>query len=166
VREVVTMHRVCFVCHGNICRSPTAEAVFTKLVQAAALDDDFVVDSAGTASYHAGELADSRSRAAAKRRGYSIGHRARQFQRDDFGAFDLVCAMDSDNLQSLLRLAPTPEARDKVRLLRSFDPVAPSGAEVPDPYYGGASGFDDVIDICERACRGLLVHLRPGAQPR
>lgn len=152
-------HRVCFVCLGNICRSPTAEAVFTKLVQVASLEDDFVIDSAGTASYHAGEPADSRSRAAAKRRGYSIGHRARQFQRSDFGAFDLVCAMDSDNLQNLLQLAPTPQAKQKVKLLRSFDPTAPSGAEVPDPYYGGERGFDDVIDICERACRGLLLQL-------
>jgi protein-tyrosine phosphatase len=160
------MHRVCFVCLGNICRSPTAEAVFDKLVQDASLEHAFIIDSAGTASYHLGEEADSRSRAAAKRRGYSIGHRARQFQRSDFGEFDLVCAMDSDNLGTLLRLAPTPEAKQRVKLLRSFDPTAPSGAEVPDPYYGGERGFDDVIDICERACRGLLEQLQNGAGRR
>jgi protein-tyrosine phosphatase len=160
------MHRVCFVCLGNICRSPTAEAVFHKLVQDASLEHAFVIDSAGTASYHQGEQADSRSRAAAKRRGYSIGHRARQFQRSDFSEFDLVCAMDSDNLGTLLRLAPTPEAKQKVKLLRSFDPTAPRGAEVPDPYYGGERGFDDVIDICERACRGLLAQLQNGAGRR
>lgn len=160
------MHRVCFVCLGNICRSPTAEAVFAKLVRDASLEDEFVIDSAGTAAYHVGELADSRSRAAAKRRGYSIGHRARQFQRSDFGQFDLVCAMDRDNLEALLRLAPTPEAKQKVKLLRSFEPTAPQGAEVPDPYYGGERGFDEVIDICERACRGLLAQLHAGVTRR
>lgn len=154
------MHRVCFVCLGNICRSPTAEAVFTKFVRDAALESQFVIDSAGTASYHAGELADARSRAAAERRGYSIQHRARQFQRSDFDEFDLVCAMDTDNLEGLLRLARSPEAKQKIRLLRSFDATAADGATVPDPYYGGERGFDEVIDICERACRGLLEHFR------
>jgi protein-tyrosine phosphatase len=156
------MMRVCFVCLGNICRSPTAEAVFTKLVRDAALDEHFVIDSAGTASYHAGELADARSRASAKRRGYDIVHRARQFQRKDFAEFDLVCAADHDNVSALRALAPNDEARQKVRLLRSFDPIAPTGAEVPDPYYGGERGFDEVIDICERACRGLLERAKAG----
>jgi protein-tyrosine phosphatase len=160
------MNSVCFVCLGNICRSPTAEAVFAKFVQAAALEEAFAIDSAGTASYHVGELADARSRAVAMRRGYEIRHRARQFQRRDFDAFELVCAMDADNLHGLQRLAQTPEQRQKVRLLRSFDPTAPSGAEVPDPYYGGERGFDEVIDICERACRGLLEHFCPGASAR
>ena len=156
------MYRVCFVCLGNICRSPTAEAVFQKLVQDASLNDDFVVYSAGTASYHVGQLADPRSRTAAKRRGYEIRSRARQFQLGDFEAFDQVCVMDADNLQTLLRLATTRDAKSKVSLLRSFDATAPVGAEVPDPYYGGERGFDDVIDICERACRGLLEHARRG----
>jgi len=156
------MHRVCFVCLGNICRSPTAEAVFAKFVADAVVEQEFFIDSAGTASYHKGELADVRSRAAAQRRGYSITHRARQFQRSDFAVFDLVCAMDSDNLAELRRLAPTPEAKLKIRLLRGFDPCAPDEAEVPDPYYGGERGFDEVIDICERACRGLLDQLCRG----
>ncbi|HEY5957785.1 MAG TPA: low molecular weight protein-tyrosine-phosphatase [Polyangiaceae bacterium] len=156
------MLRVCFVCLGNICRSPTAEAVFVKFVHEAGLLEQFDIDSAGTAGYHAGELADSRSRAAAKRRGYAITHRARQFQRSDFAQFDLVCAMDNDNLQALELLAPNDTARSKVRLLRSFDPEAPKGAEVPDPYYGGERGFDDVIEICERACRGLLEQAKAG----
>lgn len=157
------MFRVCFVCLGNICRSPTAEAVFCKLVQDAALEEQFLIDSAGTANYHVGELADARSRAAAKRRGYEIRHRARQFVRSDFEQFDLVCAMDADNYRDLLHLAPTPEAKEKVKLLRSFDPTARKAAEVPDPYYGGERGFDEVIEICERACRGLLEQMRPAA---
>lgn len=157
------MVRVCFVCLGNICRSPTAEAVFTKFVQDAALEDQFQIDSAGTANYHVGELADARSRAAAKRRGYEIRHRARQFLRTDFDAFDVVCAMDAENYQSLVQLAPDADAQQKVKLLRSFDATAKRGAEVPDPYYGGDRGFDEVIEICERSCRGLLDQLRPTA---
>jgi protein-tyrosine phosphatase len=156
------MIRVCFVCLGNICRSPTAEAVFGRLVRDAGLESEFEIDSAGTASYHVGGLADERSRSAAKLRGYQIRHRARQFMRSDFDAFDLVCAMDNDNLAALLLLAPSCEAKERVKLLRSFDPTASAGAEVPDPYYGGARGFDDVIDICERACRGLLDHIHRG----
>lgn len=154
------MYRVCFVCLGNICRSPTAEAVFTKIVKDSALEDRFIIDSAGTASYHVGEPPDARSRSAAKRRGYAMHHRARQFQRGDFDRFDLVCAMDSENLMNLKALAPSPDAKSKLRLLRSFDPSAADGAIVPDPYYGGERGFDEVIDICERACRGLLEHWR------
>lgn len=125
----------------------------------ARLEARILIDSAGTAAYHAGELADRRSRSAAERHGYSIDHVARQFQSSDFDRFDLVCAMDRENYDNLLRLASSSDARARVRLLRSFDPTAPAGAEVPDPYYGGERGFDDVIEICERACRGLLAHL-------
>jgi protein-tyrosine phosphatase len=138
--------------------------VFTKLVSDAGLSESFVIDSAGTSGYHEGELADPRSRAAAQRRGYDVRSRSRPFGVEDFEHFDLVCAMDEDNVRELLRLAKTPECASKVRLLRSFDPTAPEGAVVPDPYYGGARGFDDVIDICERACRGLLEHLAPGGR--
>jgi protein-tyrosine phosphatase len=159
------MPSVCFVCLGNICRSPTAEAVFTKLVADAGLADSFVIDSAGTSGYHEGELADPRSRSAAERRGYDIRSRSRPFRVEDFEQFDLVCAMDEDNVRELLRLAKTPEQAGKVRLLRSFDPSAAKAAVVPDPYYGGGRGFDDVIDICERACRGLLDHLTSRREP-
>jgi protein-tyrosine phosphatase len=155
---------VCFVCLGNICRSPTAEAVFAKLVKDAGREDEFFIDSAGTAGYHAGERADSRSRAAAHRRGYDIRSRARQFERDDFERFDIICVMDADNLRALEALAAGRESFNKVALLRSFDASAPTGAIVPDPYYGGERGFDEVIDICERACRGLLKHLSRGAK--
>jgi len=153
------MISVCFVCLGNICRSPTAEGVFSKMVQDAGLEEELLIDSAGTAGYHAGEFADARSRSAAERRGYRLVTRSRQFLRSDFAQFDYVCAMDLDNLRDLEKLAASPENRAKIYLFRSFDPTAPINAIVPDPYYGGDRGFDEVIDICERACHGLLAKL-------
>jgi protein-tyrosine phosphatase len=153
------MIRVCFVCLGNICRSPTAEAVFRHMVDNAHLSDQIAVDSAGTAGYHVGEPADSRARAAGQRRGYKLVGRARQFSHKDIEGFDYVLAMDQDNLRALRKLAPCDAAKEKIKLLRSFDATAEAGAEVPDPYYGGALGFDEVIDICERACHGLLQHI-------
>jgi protein-tyrosine phosphatase len=153
------MIRVCFVCLGNICRSPTAEGVFRKLVSEARLDASIEIDSAGTGDYHVGESPDSRARAAAQRRGYQLTGSARQFKASDFGRFDFVLAMDEDNLRALKRMAPDDAARSKLHLLREFDASAPAGAAVPDPYYGGAAGFDEVIEICERACRGLLEHI-------
>src|SRR5262245_29992787 len=127
--------RICFVCMGNICRSPTAEGVMRKLVTDAGLTERIVLDSAGTGDWHAGELPDPRACAAAKRRGLALTHRARQFTRDDFARFDLVLAMDAVNLKHLLRMAG-PRESPPIRLLRSFDPTAPDGAEVPDPYAG------------------------------
>ena len=157
---VDVMTRVCFVCLGNICRSPTAEGVFRRLVHDAKLDSQLEIESAGTAAYHVGESADARARAAAHRRGYELTGKGRQFQVRDFDAFDYVLAMDADNLRALKKLAPNDAARRKVQLLREYDPTALAGAEVPDPYYGGSEGFDNVIDICERACTGLLNHIR------
>ncbi len=124
--------------------------------------DDVVLDSAGTGAWHVGELADPRSRAAAKRRGLELVHRARQVTTNDLDAFDLFVAMDAANLAALQRLARdrAAGAPPELRLLRSFDATAPVGAEVPDPYSGGASGFEEVLDQCERACRGLLAHVR------
>lgn len=152
-------HRVCFVCLGNICRSPTAEGVFRHLVARAGLGEQFEIDSAGTAAYHEGESPDRRSAATAKARGMPLGGQARQFRSADFERFDHVLAMDRSNLSGLLRLAPNDEARKKVSLLRSHDPASGDGAEVPDPYYGGEDGFDDVFDICLAACTGLLAEL-------
>ena len=154
------MTRVCFVCLGNICRSPTAEGVFRRLVRDAKLEAEFEIDSAGTAAYQVGDLADSRARAAAHRRGYELAGNGRQFQVRDFDAFDYVLAADEDNVRALKKMAPSETARRKIHLLREYDPTAPAGAEVPDPYYGGPAGFDNVIDICERACTGLLNHIR------
>jgi protein-tyrosine phosphatase len=152
--------RLSFVCLGNICRSPTAEAVMRHLVREAGLEKKILLDSAGLGDWHVGEPRDSRSQTVGRRRGIPLEGVARQFRAADFARFDHVLAMDRQNRDGLLALAPDAAARAKVRLLRSFDPAAPPDAEVPDPYYGGPQGFDRVFDICEAACRGLLEHLR------
>ncbi|MEW6583560.1 MAG: low molecular weight protein-tyrosine-phosphatase [Actinomycetota bacterium] len=147
---------------GNICRSPTAEAVMAHLVDNAGLAERVIVDSAGTGSWHVGEPPDHRATAEATRRGVPMRGTAVQFQAVDFARFDLVLAMDADNRRHLERLAPDAESRAKVRLLRSFDPEATGDLAVPDPYYGGTDGFRRVFDMVEAACRGLLDHLRDG----
>jgi protein-tyrosine phosphatase len=151
--------RICFVCLGNICRSPTAHGVMARLVADAGLGAAIAIDSAGTGAYHIGELPDERSRAAARRRGVELSHRARQFERADLERFDLVIAMDRHNLRHLQRLLGG-RATPALALLRSFDPTAAPGAEVPDPWAGGEDGFEEVLDQCERACAGLLAHVR------
>jgi protein-tyrosine phosphatase len=148
--------RVCFVCLGNICRSPTAEGVMRHLVREAGLEERFEIDSAGTAGYHRGEPPDARARAAGQRRGIEIGGRARQFKAQDFERFHYVLAMDRSNFEDLLELAGEARRVDRLHLLRAFDPASPKGASVPDPYYGGEEGFEEVLDICFAACRGLL----------
>lgn len=151
--------RICFVCLGNICRSPTAHGVMVRLVTEAGLGAAIEVDSAGTAAYHVGELPDERSRVAARRRGIELTHRARQFTAADLDRFDLVVAMDGQNLHRLRQLAGG-RSHPPIALLRSFDPTAAPGAEVPDPWSGGDAGFEDVLDQCERACAGLLDRVR------
>ena len=126
----------------------------------AGLSDRVTIDSAGTGGWHVGELPDPRTRAAAARRGIELDHRGRQFRRDDFARFDLVLAMDAANHRALVALAPDAASKAKVRLLRSYDPAAPEGAEVPDPYYGGSDGFERVLDICEAACAGLIAEVK------
>lgn len=152
--------RVCFVCLGNICRSPTAEGVFRHLVAEAGLSARFEIDSAGTAGYHTGDAPDRRARAAGKRAGIVVDGAARQFRAGDFERFDYVIAMDASNLSDLQRLARGSESKAIVRLLRSFDPAAPKDAPVPDPYYGDAAGFDHVVELCRTACRHLLEEIR------
>ena len=152
--------RLSFVCLGNICRSPTAEAVMRHLIKKEGLEKKILLDSAGLGDWHIGHARDSRSQAVGKKRGVPLEGVARQFQPGDFARFDYVLAMDRQNQKGLLALAPDEQARAKVRLLRSFDPAAPPDAEVPDPYYGGPHGFEQVFDICEAACAGLLDHLR------
>jgi protein-tyrosine phosphatase len=159
------MTRLCFVCLGNICRSPTAEGIMLHLIERAGLAASISAESAGTADYHVGERPDPRTLATARARGVELPSVARRFERADFARFDYVLAADSDNLRRLQALAPDQEARDKVRLLRSFDPDSPPGAAVPDPYYGAGDGFERVFDICEAACRGLLEHLTRARQP-
>ncbi len=152
--------RVCFVCLGNICRSPTAEGVFRHLAAEAGLGEAFEIDSAGTAGYHSGDAPDPRARAAGKRAGIAVGGKARQFLSPDFARFEYVIAMDATNATNLRRIAPSPEARAKIRLMRSFDPDAPPNAPIPDPYYGEDSGFDEVLELCRVACQHLLQEIR------
>jgi protein-tyrosine phosphatase len=154
--------RIVFVCLGNICRSPTAEGVMRHLVERAGLASTITLDSAGTGAWHVGQPPDPRTTHAAATRGYDLSKlRARQFTPQDFAEFDLVLAMDRQNLANLERLAQRSAARvPPIKLFRSFDPSAAAGAEVPDPYSGGPSGFEEVLDICERACAGLLDHAR------
>jgi protein-tyrosine phosphatase len=130
-----------------------------SLVIEAGLENRIEVDSAGTAAYHVGERPDGRSRQAARRRGLRLDSRARQFVPGDFERFHYVLAMDLSNLADLEALLPSGDQKPHLGLLRSFDPLAPHGSEVPDPYYGGPGGFDEVLDLCEAACRGLLEHV-------
>ncbi len=151
------------VCMGNICRSPTAEGVFRHLVQQAGLQDRILIDSAGTHDYHVGSPPDERSQEHARKRGYELsGLRARQVSRQDFERFDLILAMDWENLQLLQEDCP-PAQRHKLRRLMEFAPAG-LGEVVPDPYYGGRQGFETVLDHVEAACQGLLAHIRENLQ--
>jgi protein-tyrosine phosphatase len=154
--------RILFVCMGNICRSPTAEGVMRHLVRESGLEDEIVIDSAGTGNWHAGDPPDQRATKAAKARGVTLEGAARQITVDDFEDFDYLLAMDRDNLAGIRAIAPDEEAAAKARLLREFDPAS-AGApdlDVPDPYYGGPQGFETVLDQVEAACRGLLDEIR------
>jgi len=183
--------RVLFVCLGNICRSPMAEAVFRKLVREAGLEHRFDIDSAGIGAWHTGEPPDERATAVAARRGLALTGSARQVRAAELEDYDYVLAMDEENLAALRRLARTqarraaragqarPDGpgvagaaagvaqgrspiRPRLLLLREFDPAAggPEDLDVPDPYYGGPGGFDDVYDMIERAAQGLLERVR------
>ncbi len=150
---------VLFVCMGNICRSPTAEGVFRHLLGREAPELDVEMDSAGTHAYHVGDQPDHRAQAAAMRRGIDLSTiRARRICDEDFSNFDLILAMDEDNLGLLVESCP-PDQRDKLRLFLEY--AAESGVEnVPDPYYGGANGFEQVLDLVEIAALGLISDLR------
>jgi len=154
--------RILMVCLGNICRSPTAEAVMIRLLEAEGLADRIEVASAGTGSWHVGEPPDARSAAAARGRGVQLHGHAQQVTGADFARYDLLVAMDASNRRALLALAPDAQAREKVVLLRELDPeaLAARDTDVPDPYYGGTDGFDIVLDVVEAGCRGLLERLR------
>ena len=156
---------ISFVCLGNICRSPTAEAVMRHLIRRDGLEDRITVESAGTGSWHAGHGPDPRSLEEAQRRGVEMGGVARQFEVTDFDRLDLILAMDHDNRAALVALAPHEAARAKVRLLREFDPALAEGDDgaVPDPYYGGPEGFALVFDMVEAACEGLLARIQDGS---
>ncbi|WP_277188849.1 low molecular weight protein-tyrosine-phosphatase [Caballeronia sp. BR00000012568055] len=150
---------VCFVCLGNICRSPSAEAVMRDLVERAKLSDRIVIDSAGTGNWHIGDPPDERAQRAAKKRSYDLSAlRGRQVVVDDFARFDLIIAMDDANFTALTMLSP-PEHRDKIRMLMEFA-TRDDSRVVVDPYFGGEEGFETVLDQCEDACEGLLKALR------
>ena len=163
--------RVLFVCLGNICRSPTAEGVMRALVREAGLQATVELDSAGTGGWHVGSAPDQRAAAAAGARGIELGGRARTVTSADFERFDLLLAMDRSNARELRRLARDEEQRVKVRLLREFDPAyaregvsAPGrDLDVPDPYYGAAGGFEEVLDLVQAACAGLLARISEGS---
>ncbi|WP_166345469.1 low molecular weight protein-tyrosine-phosphatase [Phytoactinopolyspora limicola] len=153
--------KICIVCAGNICRSPIAEAVLAARLAENGLDDQVVVESAGTGGWHAGEPADPRAVRTLHANGYDGSrHRARQFRPSWFDEFDLVLALDNSNLADLERLAPDEPARSKLRLFRSYAPDATGDLDVPDPYYGGDSGFALVLSLVEESVAGLITHLR------
>jgi protein-tyrosine phosphatase len=152
--------KVLFVCMGNICRSPTAQGVFELLVRDKRLNERVHVDSAGTHGYHVGEGPDDRAREAAARRGIDLSRqRARRVKIADFEYFDYVIAMDRGNLEELVSMCPGPH-RAKLRLLLDFAPHLAPQRDVPDPYYGGAQGFERVLDLVEEGARGLLEDLQ------
>ncbi|MEK7952761.1 low molecular weight protein-tyrosine-phosphatase [Luteolibacter soli] len=151
--------RVLFVCMGNICRSPAAEIVFRHQVADAGLNDAIEIDSAGTIGYHAGKGPDPRMADTLRRRGYTIEGRSRQVTAEDLRDFDLLLAADEDNLADLRRLDRTGTHREKIRLLVEYC-VEKEANHVPDPYYGGQRGFEDVADLVEDACQGLLDTLK------
>src|SRR5262245_53129482 len=161
-KDSLRIYRLCVVCLGNICRSPMAEAMIRGELETAGLTGLVSVESAGTGDWHIGERMDRRARAELGRRGLDgSAHRARQIGPDWLDQFDLLIAMDTSNLRNLDRMAAgRREIARRIRLFRSFDPAAPAGAEVPDPYGGGSDEFAEVFDMMQAAARGLVAGLQ------
>lgn len=151
--------RILFICLGNICRSSAAQTIMQHLVDAEGLGDAIELDSAGILSYHQGEPADSRMRAHAARRGYNITHRSRPVTAEDFRRFDLILGMDDGNIDDLMERCPDVENQRKIGRMTDFCRLKQAD-HVPDPYYGGAQGFENVLDLLEDACAGLLEELK------
>ena len=158
--EAKNTTRILFVCLGNICRSPAAEAMLQMLVDRNGLSNRVVIDSAGTYGGHSGERSDSRMRSAAAQRGIEMTHRARQVREEDFEHFDMLIAMDDNNYESLFRLAPDRDAQQKIYRFREFLRHNPDWSYIPDPYYEGHEGFELVLDLLEDGCSTLLDQLR------
>ncbi len=157
-------YKIVFVCLGNICRSPTGEGVMQHLINENGFQNYFEIDSAGTSAWHEGEPANSKSRSVAESHGVKLLSRARQFEKRDFEHFDLIIAMDLENKKNLLALAGTEDHKEKVQLLRNYDDT-PEDGQVPDPYYGGLSGFENVFQIVQRSCKALFEKLKPQISP-
>lgn len=153
-------YKLCFVCLGNICRSPTAEGLFIHKVRQEGFESYFYIDSAGTAAYHVGEEANSKSQETANKHGVHLPSRARKFEYADFEEFDLILAMDKENFSNIHDLDRRDRFSYKIKLMRDFDPT-PENGSVPDPYYGGLQGFEDVFQILDRSCDALLDELKP-----
>jgi len=152
------MIKILFVCLGNICRSPSGEAVMNALIERNNLRDRIACDSAGTIAYHTGEPADARMQKHAIKRGYNLTSIARQIKLNDFERFNFIIAMDRDNYRNILALDVEGKYKDKVKLMMNFA-IEHSDNDVPDPYYGGEQGFEYVLDLLEDACLGLLKHI-------
>ena len=149
--------KILFVCLGNICRSPAAEGILKKKLKDKGLEQFYFVDSAGTAGYHEGELPDSRMRMHASRRGYSLDSRSRPVKYNDFFDFDVIVGMDNNNISNLKRMAPDAESEKKIKRMTDYCRTYMDD-HVPDPYYGGDSGFEHVLDLLEDACEGIIEH--------
>ena len=147
--------KILFVCLGNICRSPSAEAVMKAMIEKKGLNDYFEIDSAGTLAYHRGEKADSRMRQHASRRGYNLTSLSRPVEPNDFNYFDMIIGMDDLNIRDLNQLAPDEQSRKKIYKITDFAKDTTMSV-IPDPYYGGDAGFELVLDILEDACKGLI----------
>ena len=149
-------YNVLFICLGNICRSPAAQAVMQAMVDERGLSDRFYIDSAGIGGWHIGDMPDKRMRVHARPRGYELTHRARKVQSSDFEDFDLIVGMDASNVDDLCNLAMTLEQQDKVVMMGDYIRQYPNYDYVPDPYYEGSEGFELVLDLLEDACDNLL----------
>ncbi|NNE30193.1 MAG: low molecular weight phosphotyrosine protein phosphatase [Saprospiraceae bacterium] len=150
--------KILMVCLGNICRSPLAEGIMKEIVQREGID--WEIDSAGTGAWHAGETPDPRSVEVSRRNGIHIAdQRARQFTAEDFSVFDYILAMDASNFRDILKLAPTEDARQKVEMIMNYA-YPGENRRVPDPYYGGPSGFDDVFELLTHGCEAVLRQLK------
>ena len=157
--------KICFVCQGNIIRSPLAENIFRHLVEEQNLIGKYQLDSSGTSAYHTGEAPDRRMRQVAAEHGFVYTGRAKQFRREDLKTCDLIVVMDNNNRRILESMAGDQPQLNKIRMMREFDPQGDGAMDVPDPYYGGLEGFEDTFQIVKRSCEGLLEALENGLNP-